>query len=291
MKQICFLSGKGGTGKTSICAACASIEKRMVLLDADVESPNLSIIIPHETLHTESFFGRKTAVLDAQACTGCALCADICAFGAISRESSGDFKVASFLCEGCGLCEKLCPSSAISMKESKGGEWYVSGSIYGPVVHASLAPSEESSGKLIRTLRMMAENLAKEGGFSKLLIDGPAGLGCPVISALTGIDAVVVVTEPTIAGLCDLERIVSLSGHFNIPTCLCINKSTLNREIRSEIERFCKEKRVTPVGEVPYDVFFHEALAKGVIVTECGRDFLKESIVDLWKNIVSFVEG
>ncbi|MHC9540071.1 MAG: ATP-binding protein [Vulcanimicrobiota bacterium] len=291
MKQICFLSGKGGTGKTTLCAACASLEGRTVLLDADVESPNLSILIPHEKLHTEVFSAGKTALLDTQACTRCRRCADICAFGAISEDQSGDFEVTVFRCEGCGLCERICPASAISMREHVGGEWYVSGSRYGPVVHASLAPSEESSGKLIRILRMMAENLAEKGGFSTLLIDGPAGLGCPAISTLAGLDAVVAVTEPTIAGLSDLERIVSLSGHFNIPTCLCINKSTLNREIRSEIEKFCKKREIALVGEIPYDDSFNEALVKGVIMTEYDRGFLNESIAELWKNILRFVEG
>ncbi len=291
MKQICFLSGKGGTGKTTLCAACASLEGRMVLLDADVESPNLSLLISHEKLHTEVFSGRKTASIDTMACTRCRRCADICAFGAISEDPSGDFAVAVFRCEGCGLCERICPYSAISMREPIGGEWYVSGSRYGPLVHASLAPSESSSGKLVRILRMMAENLAEEGDFSTLLIDGPAGLGCPVISTLTGLDAIVAITEPTTAGFSDLERMVSLSGHFRIPTCLCINKSTLNREVKREIEHFCAKRGLTLVGEIPYDESFSEALAKGMIITEFGRGLFKETLADLWENILRFVEG
>jgi MinD superfamily P-loop ATPase len=290
MKQICFVSGKGGTGKTTLCAACASVEGRAVLLDADVESPNLSLIVSHDRLHTESFTGRKTALVDPAACTKCRRCEEVCVFRAVRAETSGDYAVDSFRCEGCGLCERICPSLAISMIEPEGGEWYVSGSRYGPMVHASLRPVEESSGRLVRILRMMAENLAVEGGFSTLLIDGPAGLGCPVISSVTGVDLVVAVTEPTIASLGDLERILSLSEHFDIPTCLCINKSTLNPDIRREIADYCGKRGIAVVGEIPYDDSLMEALARGAIISEYGASVLKESVAGLWKNILDFAE-
>ncbi|MDQ7825363.1 MAG: ATP-binding protein [Candidatus Eremiobacteraeota bacterium] len=289
MKQICFLSGKGGTGKTSICAAFASLAGGAVLLDADVESSNLPLVIPHEVLHTEPFYGRKEAVIAMNVCNRCRQCLEACAYGAVMESPQGEFAVTPSLCEGCTLCERVCPSSAISMRESLSGEWHVSKSGWGPLVHASLLPAEEASGKLVRVLRMMAESLAREGEYPAILIDGPAGMGCPAISAMTGCDAVVAVTEPTVAGLHDLERILELSGHFVIPTCLLINKSTLNPEIKTMMEQLCTARGLVIAGELPYDEAFREALAEGKAITEYRSTF-NERLLMLWSAVRSFTE-
>jgi len=290
MKQICFLSGKGGTGKTTLCAAFASLEGRAVLVDADVESSNLPLLAAHEILHSEPFTGRKCAVIDRALCTACRRCLDLCAYGALKEKEPGVPHVIEILCEGCGLCARLCPAGAITMKESPGGAWHVSRCAAGPLVHASLAISEEASGKLIRVLRLMAESLAREGEYPVILVDGPAGLGCPAISALTGVDAVVAVTEPTAAALSDLERVLDLTCHFGIPTCLCINKSTIDGMVTRQVERRCKERGIFLAGCIPYDDTFREALSRGVTIMEHGDSQLKEMLTALWMDIRRFVD-
>jgi MinD superfamily P-loop ATPase len=290
MKQVCFLSGKGGTGKTTLCAAFGTIEGRAVLVDADVESSNLPLLVKHEILHNEPFTGRKCAVINGAACTACRRCLDLCAYGALIEKEPGVPAVIDSLCEGCGLCARLCPAGVITMKELPGGEWHVSRSAAGPLVHASLALSEEASGKLIRVLRVMAESLAIEGEYPVILIDGPAGLGCPAMSAITGVDAVIAVTEPTAAGLSDLERMLDLTGHFGIPTCLCINKSTIDGMVKRQIEQRCKERGIFLAGHVPYDDAFREALNRGLTITEHGNGVLNETLTALWKDIRRFVD-
>jgi MinD superfamily P-loop ATPase len=285
MKTICLLSGKGGTGKTSLAASFFLIARNMVLVDADVESPNLYIIAAHQVLHREIFFGRKKALIDEGLCAGCDVCAGLCAFGAIQKRRGGGYFIDPFLCEGCGLCAHFCPSSALSMVESPAGEWYVSKTENGPFVHGELLPHAEASGKMIRTLCAMAENLAHQGGYDGILIDGPPGLGCPVISTMADADTIVLVTEPGEAGLYDLQRTLELIEHFGKKSLVCINKCDLNEALAREIEQRCSARNIEVIGKIPYDPSFQEAAEKGCAPIDLCNGDIRKTIRNLWEKI------
>jgi MinD superfamily P-loop ATPase len=277
MKQIAVVSGKGGTGKTSIVASLASLAgSRAVFVDCDVDAPDLHLILQPKVMKRREFFGIKRAFIDSEKCTRCGSCQDACRFAAI-----GDFQVNFALCEGCGVCKLVCPALAVEMRESLAGYAYISDTRFGPLVHAELFPGEEASGKLVAMVREMARDLAAMRKLDLILIDGSPGIGCPVIASLTGVDLALVVTEPTITGEHDLQRILDVAGHFGIKTAVCINKYDLNPAGSGRIEDLCRERAISVAGRLPFHSSVVEAMVAGLAVVEIGGP-VALAITDMW---------
>ncbi len=254
MKELVILSGKGGTGKTTVCAGLAALlPGPKVLVDADVEAANLALVVEARVRKRQSFWAGYTPHKDEDRCSGCGTCRKKCRFEAV-RE---DLTIDPFLCEGCGVCAWFCPEGAIEMREKEVGQIFVSETPYGPLVHAEILPGEENSGKLVAEVKKRARDLAPAASF--ILVDGPPGIGCPVIASLSGADAVLVVAEPTAAGLHDLGRLVALLHHFKLPGYLVVNKADLNPEIT---EKLLAYPGLSPLGELPFDEAVASALRK-----------------------------
>jgi len=266
MKQIAVVSGKGGTGKTSLVASLAALARgRAVYADCDVDAPDLHLILQPTVVERRDFFGIKRAYIDGSKCTQCGSCQEACRFEAIR-----DFQVNPALCEGCDVCRLVCPAEAVALTESLAGYAYISDTRFGPLVHAELFPGEEASGKLVAMVREMARILAASKKLDLVLIDGSPGIGCPVIASLTGVDLALVVTEPTITAEHDLERILDVADHFGINTAVCINKCDLNPEAARRIENLCQERDVMVAGRLPYHPSVAEAMVTGRAVVEAG---------------------
>ena len=277
MKQMAVVSGKGGTGKTSIVASLAALTSgRAVFADCDVDAPDLHLILQPKVMERREFFGIKRAFIDSEKCTQCGSCQDACRFAAIA-----DFQVDPALCEGCGVCKLVCPAEAVEMRERLAGYAYLSDTRFGPLVHAELFPGEEASGKLVAMVREMARDLAASRNLDLILIDGSPGIGCPVIASLTGVDQALVVTEPTITGEHDLERILDVADHFGINTAVCINKYDLNPEAAQHIEVLCQERAVIVAGRLPYHPSVVEAMVLGRSVVEMGGP-VADAISEMW---------
>ncbi len=277
MKQIAVVSGKGGTGKTSIVASLAALARgRAVYADCDVDAPDLHIILQPAVVVRREFFGIKRAIIDGSKCTQCGSCLDACRFAAIA-----EFQVSPALCEGCGVCKLVCPAEALEMRESLAGYAYISSTRFGPLVHAELFPGEEASGKLVAMVRETARDLAKSRKLDLILIDGSPGIGCPVIASLTGVDLALVVTEPTITGEHDLDRILDVSAHFGIKTAVCINKYDLNPAGSRRIKALCEERAVMVAGKLPFHPSVVEAMVLGRAVVEMGGP-VAEAISEMW---------
>ena len=280
MKQVAIVSGKGGTGKTSIIASLAALARgKAVFVDCDVDAPDLHLILCPEILERREFYGIKRAFIDKEKCIQCGICQDACRFGAIS-----DFEVDTPLCEGCGVCQLVCPEEAVEMRDVQAGEAYISQTRFGPMVHAELYPGEEASGKLVAMVREMARDLAAEKNLDLILIDGSPGIGCPVIASLTGVDLALVVTEPTVTGEHDLVRLLDVADHFGIKTTVCINKYDLNPEAARKIEELCGKRGVKIAGRLPYHTSVIEAMVKAQAVVEIGGP-VAEAIVDMYKGL------
>lgn len=282
MKELVIISGKGGTGKTSVVAAFASLAENKVLCDADVDAADLHLIAsPHIKEHHDFQGGNKAVIKPAQ-CTACGLCRDLCRWNAISE----DFNVDHLECEGCGVCVYFCPEKAIDFPLNTCGEWYISDTRLGPMVHARLGIAEENSGKLVTLVRMEANKLAEERGLGFIITDGPPGIGCPVIASIGGASAVLIVTEPTVSGRHDMERIVQLAAHFNVPAMMCINKYDLNLEQTRAIEKFAIEKQVKNLGRIPFDPVFIKSMVQGKTIFECDKDSEScQAIGLIWKSV------
>jgi MinD superfamily P-loop ATPase len=278
MLQVAIVSGKGGTGKTSIIASLAALARgKAVFADCDVDAPDLHLILQPEILERREFYGIKRAFIDKEKCIQCGICQDACRFGAIS-----DFEVDTPLCEGCGVCQLVCPEEAVEMRDVQAGEAYISQTRFGPMVHAELYPGEEASGKLVAMVREMARDLAAEKNLDLILIDGSPGIGCPVIASLTGVDLALVVTEPTVTGEHDLVRLLDLAGHFGIKPTVCLNKYDLNPEAARQIEELCGKRGVKIAGRLPYHTSVIEAMVKAQAVVEIGGP-VAEAIEDMYK--------
>ena len=278
MKQMAVVSGKGGTGKTSIVASLAALTSgRAVYADCDVDAPDLHLILQPQIRERREFFGIKRAFIDSSKCTRCDSCLDACRFAAIA-----DFQVNAALCEGCGVCNLVCPAEAVEMRECLAGYAYLSDTRFGPLAHAELFPGEEASGKLVAMVREIARNLAASRNLDLILIDGSPGIGCPVIASLTGVDLALVVTEPTITGEHDLERILDVAAHFGINTAVCINKYNLNPEAALHIEALCLERSVMVAGRLPYHPSVVEAMVLGRSVVEMGGP-VADAIYEMWR--------
>ncbi len=259
MREIAIISGKGGTGKSSVSAAFASLSERIVLADCDVDAANLHILFQPEMIEEEVFVSGQVAIIDEEKCTNCGICLEYCRFDAIF-DIDGKVVISDIACDGCELCRRVCPENAISMVKEDNSRLYVGSFSKGKMVYGHLAPGEENSGRLVDYVRDKAKTIARAESIDTILIDGPPGIGCPVISAITGVDKVVIVTEPTMSGMHDLKRTLEICESFNIYTQLIINKSDLNNEITSSIEKYCKEKGADVIGKIPFDPQVVEAM-------------------------------
>ena len=291
MKELVVISGKGGTGKTSIVGAFAALAEGSVTADCDVDAADLHLLLEPEIERREPFrSGRRASVIPEQ-CTACGRCASLCRFDAIRfdgpghRRAAKTYRIDPIGCEGCGVCSWNCPDNAIVMQEPVVGEWYVSRTRFGPMVHAKLGIAEENSGKLVALVRKEARLLAEKENLDLLLVDGSPGIGCPVIASITAADFVLVVTEPTLSGLHDLERVRELTRHFGIATAVCINKYDLNKEIAAKIEAIAQDQEAPVLGKVRYDPAFTQAQIKRLTVVEYTDSGVAEDIKALWQRV------
>ncbi len=264
MKSILFLSGKGGTGKTSLAGAFAVLADKKVLADCDVDAANLHLLLAPRVVDEGIYQGAKLAVKDEEVCVACGRCHEVCRFHAVSS----NYEIDSYLCEGCGACVTACPADAIELVVQDTGRWFTAESRLGPLASAELLPGEETSGKLVAQVKQKAAELVEREKAERLLIDGSPGIGCPVIASASGVDVVVLVTEPTLSGLHDLRRIVGVVRHFQIPAYLVINKEDLNPSVAGEIVMYAKEEGLTLLGGIPYDAKVTEAMVAGRSVVE-----------------------
>jgi len=295
MKEIVIISGKGGTGKTSIAASFAMLTSNIVIADCDVDAADLHLVLNHKIQHRKLFKSGLKADINPDRCTDCGKCYEICAFDAITRKSSKEedrnkYKIDPFSCEGCAVCAYFCPAKAINLKEAVCGEWFVSNTHNGPFVHAKLGVAAENSGKLVSQVRQKAKEIAEQNNHDLILVDGPPGTGCPVIASIGGADTVLIITEPTFSGKHDLERVIELAGHFNIPVNVCINKYDINLEIAKEIEIEVKKRGINFAGKIPYDIAITEAQLNGKTVVEYAPESKASSaITNIWYNLINSI--
>jgi MinD superfamily P-loop ATPase len=284
MKELVIISGKGGTGKTSIALALNSLIEETVLADCDVDASNMPVVLSPNVLLSEEFSGGLTAEIKTQNCIKCDDCQMMCRFEAISFDS-WKYKVDPHLCEGCGVCAHFCPVGAIEMKESIAGKWFQSETSGGMLFHAELYPSQDNSGKLVTLVRKKAREYAENNNIDMLLVDGVPGIGCPVIASITGASMVLLVTEPTVSGHQDLKRVMELVKYFNMPGLVCINKSDLNEDVAKKIEEDAKKYGMDVVGKIPYDMSFNEAQIDKKSIIEFSDGVVSEKIRDMWSAI------
>jgi MinD superfamily P-loop ATPase len=282
MQELIVISGKGGTGKTSLMAAFSSLAENKVLCDADVDAADLHLIMNPKVIRRSDFQSGNTAAINNNLCTECGLCREMCRWDAIST----GYEVNSIDCEGCGVCVHFCPEKAINFPENTCGEWFVSDTRFGPMVHARLGIAEENSGKLVTLVRQEARKLAEENKLDLILTDGPPGVGCPVIASIGGASAVLIVTEPTVSGIHDMERVAQLAGHFKVPAVICVNKFDLNLELTREIENYAKEKEMSGLGRIPFDPVFTKAMIQAQTVFEYdGQSAVGKAIRGIWQRL------
>jgi len=299
-KEIVFISGKGGTGKTSLTAAMASLASkhhRAVFADCDVDAADLHLVFDPKIRERHDFVSGKVARVNHLKCISAGTCTigqDICRFGAISYSDRDGYKIDEGACEGCGVCVRMCPASAIDFKERYCGEWFVSDTRFGILVHAALDTRAENSGKLVTLVRKEAKRVAaefsSEGPADYIIVDGSPGTGCPVIASITGADAVVAVTEPTLSGRHDLERVAGLARHFDVPLLVCVNKYDINAGIADEIEQWCVRNGISFIGRIPYDRAVTAAQIQGKSIIEYAdtanvSPVTTEAIQNIWERI------
>ncbi len=288
MKQIVIFSGKGGTGKTSFTASLAPLAENSIFADCDVDAANLHIILHPEPKEEILFMGGKKAFLDSSKCTACLACIDPCRYDAIAGPSP---EINPFVCEGCGVCARICPEGAIEMRQSKAGYWYTADTAYGPLVYAELKAGEENSGKLVSEVRKKSKELGESQNKDYCIIDGPPGTGCAVLASITGTDIAVLVTEPTLSGIHDMERAIQVAEHFSIPTGVVINKATLNRKNTGKIIDYCTHNEIPFFGTIDYSRNMVDAVSALVPYVEYADDEIADSIKDIWKKIQKVVSS
>ena len=287
MAEILVISGKGGTGKTSLTAAFAHLAQNSLICDLDVDAPDLHLLLKPQHRKRVDFFSGHEAVINAEQCTGCGDCIERCRFNAVSAVDGELPRVNGLKCEGCKTCVTFCPAEAIDFVEKQCGQWYLSDTRFGTMVHAQLFPGEENSGRLVNLLRKEAKDLARDQGQALILSDGPPGIGCPVISSLAGVDQAVVVTEPTPSGQHDLERILGLCDHFKVPAAVVINKFDLSTAQTSRITTLCASQRTPVLGHVPYADEFTHAMVAGKVITDYQDGSLAQTVADIWQAILA----
>jgi MinD superfamily P-loop ATPase len=291
MNELVVISGKGGTGKTSIVASFAVLAEAAVVADCDVDAADLHLVLDPRILRREDFSGGSRARIKSGHCIACGKCEELCRFDAIFYDGPGNgrvpktYRVDPIACEGCGVCAWFCDENAIEFAPAVNGQWYVSDTRCGPMVHAQLGVAEENSGKLVQLVRTEAKKVANQQGLDLVIIDGAPGIGCPVIASITGADLVLVVTEPTLSGLHDLERVVDLTRHFGIETLLAVNKWDLNRELAADVESRARLRGVSLAGRVRYDRAVTDAQIRGQAVVEYTSEGAAADIRQLWSDV------
>jgi MinD superfamily P-loop ATPase len=291
IKQLCIISGKGGTGKTTVAASLAALmPQNKVLADCDVDASNLPLVLRGREIEIEPFTGGLLAHIDQGKCTRCGACLSACRFEAVTVKD-GTYGIHAITCEGCKVCAYVCAEGAIAMKEMDSGESYVSETTYGPLVHARLMPGRENSGKLVTHVRDRALELAKERGAGFILIDGAPGTGCPVIATLSGVTMALLVVEPTVAGVQALERIIRVAEHFGVPCVTCVNKWDLNPEAARDIEKMAEEMGAPLVAQIPFDRAVIDAMLQGRPIVEVAAPVLRKAFEDLWQSLEEHLQA
>lgn len=280
--ELVVISGKGGTGKTTIATALSELAKDIIRVDCDVDAPNFYLFYQGKDIQRDDFFGGKKALIDRSLCSECGKCQEVCRFDAIK-----DFNVETFLCEGCGVCTLVCPQNAITLKEEKAADVYLTELEKGLISRAEMEIGADASGKLITQLRINSRKINKDNKLT--IIDGSPGIGCPVISSITGANLVLVVTEPTKSGLQDLMRVVSLCKHFEVFTMVCINKYDINEEITKEIEKFVEDNNLVLIGKIPYDDTVIKSINELKPITFYKESIAAKAIENMWDNIKKYI--
>ena len=286
INELVVLSGKRGTGKTSIVGALAALIPDKVLCDADVDAADLHLLLDPQVQERHDFYSGHQAHIDPDQCIQCGECLDWCRFGAISD----DFVINPLLCEGCGVCFHLCPVQAVQFPDNLCGEWYISRTRFGPLVHARLGIAEENSGKLVVLVRNEARRLAEEQDRPWLVTDGPPGIGCPVISSLGDASAVLLVAEPTVSGQHDLERVAALAEYFGLPVLVLVNKADLHWEAAEKIAQFCAERGYPFLGHLPFDPDFTRAQVEGKTIMEYDNMKLRALLTEVWEKLQTEID-
>jgi MinD superfamily P-loop ATPase len=295
MKEVVIISGKGGTGKTSIVGSFAALANNAVLADCDVDAADLHLLLEPDIKQSHDFSGGKLASVIAEKCIGCGKCAEVCNFDAVTLQGNSNnvvektYTIDDVSCEGCGVCVHFCPVNAIEFKDSVNGRWFVSETRFGPMVHARLGIAQENSGKLVSLIRKEAKRIADERNGNFIIVDGSPGIGCPVIASITGADLVLVVTEPTISGQHDLDRVIELTEHFGIPTIVCINKYDINPTITEDIEMKAQRKDLKVAGKIAYNTAVTKAQIAAKSIVEYSDGELKAQVVSLWEFVLDML--
>lgn len=286
---ISVASGKGGTGKTVMAASFTALAQKVVIGDCDVDASNLYLLLHPEIKEKHNFYAGLIPYLDLEKCSNCGRCQEVCRFEAINT-INGQTVIDLISCEGCGVCALVCPIEAIQMKENHCGEWYISETKYGPLVYARLGIAEENSGKLVTLVRQNAQEIAKKNGSDLIIIDGPPGIGCPLIATLTGANLAIVVTEPTLSGMHDLERVVKVAQHFGVQTVVIINKFDINLENSTRIKEWCQDNNLKLIGKIHFDnIITTEALVRGLPVVEYSNNKAANEIKNIWQKIEEMI--
>lgn len=291
MKEIVVISGKGGTGKTSIVAAFADLARNAVFADCDVDAADLHLVLEPKVKRTYDFSGGKQASIITEKCIGCGKCRELCRFGAINFDGPANdivaktFTVDPISCEGCKVCVEFCPVDAIEFKDVINGQWFISDTRFGTMVHAKLGIAEENSGKLVSLIRKETKKIAEQQKKDLIIVDGSPGIGCPVIASITGADLVLIITEPTLSGKHDLGRVADLAAGFKIPTLVAVNKFDLNPDMAEQIEEDARKRNIRVVGKIRYDKAFTRAQIMKCSVVEYTSGAVTEDIKALWRNI------
>ncbi|HID93184.1 MAG TPA: 4Fe-4S dicluster domain-containing protein [bacterium (Candidatus Stahlbacteria)] len=301
MKQITVISGKGGTGKTVVTGSLAVLAKNKVMVDCDVDAADLHLLLHPQIEEQHEFKGGRLAVIDKDKCTGCGKCKEVCRFEAIREDRSkkqearnkhshfplltSHYYIDPLSCEGCGTCSLVCLEEAITLKEEITGEWFVSQTKYGKLVHAKLGIAEENSGRLVTMIRQKAQDIALQEGLDYVIIDGPPGIGCPVIASLSGVDIAMVVTEPTLSGIHDMKRVIGVCEHFGIKTYVCINKFDLSLTNTKRIENFCQSRGIPILAYIPFDEEVIDSVVEGKPAVEYVQGKTLNSIESIWERL------
>lgn len=296
MNELVVISGKGGTGKTSIVASFAALAEDVVLADCDVDAADLHLLLAPDVRQTSDFSGGKQASVVAERCIGCGRCREVCNFdapvfnGPANDMAGKTYVIDPISCEGCGVCVHFCPVDAIEFDDAVNGQWFISETRFGPLVHARLGAAEANSGKLVSLIRKEAKQIATEQDKKIIIVDGSPGIGCPVIASISGAGFVLAVTEPTVAARHDLERVIDLAEHFRVPMAVCINKCDINSKVAEEIMNTSRERNLTVVGEIAYDPVATKAQVAGSSIVEYSSGSLNDQITGLWESVSAAIE-